>query len=114
VTAAPATFFFAYRRIGDETSADCFFIAFPLLLLAAADIALANDLFILATGRRDRASNAIDFNAALKRQKQQHVERHRQPVQGPPGSPRGTQSGIGEHRLSEDRRTAYVINHPAR
>src|SRR5437879_11689115 len=43
-------------------------IAFPLLLLAAADIALANDLFILATGRRDPRIYAIDFNAPLKRQ----------------------------------------------
>ncbi len=41
--------------------------AFLLSILAAADVALADDTFILATGRRDPRIYAIDFRAALKR-----------------------------------------------
>src|SRR5438876_10222839 len=36
-------------------------------ILAAAEVALADDTFILATGRRDPRIYAIDFRAALKR-----------------------------------------------
>src|SRR2546429_4580070 len=87
-------------------------IAFPLLLLTAADIALANDLFILATGRRDPRIYAIDFNAALKRQNNSTsnaiVSRSRVHPDRLDGTPVGDPANIV---LSEDRRTAYVINH---
>src|SRR2546422_10223732 len=86
-------------------------IAF-LLLLAAADIALANDLFILATGRRDPRIYAIDFNAALKRQNNNTsnaiVSRSRVHPDRLDGTLVGDPANIV---LSEDRRTAYVINH---
>src|SRR3989449_2293576 len=87
-------------------------IAFPLLLLAAADIALANDLFILATGRRDPRIYAIDFNAALKRQNNNTsnaiVSRSKVHPDRLDGTSVGDPANIV---LSEDRRTAYVINH---
>src|SRR5438445_12458188 len=41
--------------------------AFSLSILAAAEVALADDTFILATGRRDPRIYAIDFRAALQR-----------------------------------------------
>jgi len=37
--------------------------AFSISILAAADLALADDTFILATGRRDPRIYAIDFRA---------------------------------------------------
>src|SRR5438132_1535817 len=87
-------------------------IAFPLLLLAAADIALASDLFILATGRRDPRIYAIDFNAALKRQNNNTsnaiVSRSKVHPDRLDGTSVGDPANIV---LSEDRRTAYVINH---
>src|SRR2546428_2989186 len=87
-------------------------IAFPLLLLAAADIALAGDLFMLATGRRDPRIYAIDFNAALKRQNNNTsnaiVSRSKVHPDRLDGTPVGDPANIV---LSEDRRTAYVINH---
>src|SRR6266581_6114932 len=87
-------------------------IAFPLLLLAAADIALASDLFILATGRRDPRIYAIDFNAALKRQNNNTpnaiVSRSKVQPDRLDGTPVGDPANVV---LSEDRRTAYVINH---
>src|SRR5256885_16344313 len=87
-------------------------IAFPLLLLAAADIALASDRFILATGRRDPRIYAIDFNAALKRQNNNTsnaiVSRSKVHPDRLDGTAVGDPANIV---LSEDRRTAYVINH---
>src|SRR6266403_4785830 len=87
-------------------------IAFPLLLLVAADIALASDLFILATGRRDPRIYAIDFNAALKRQNNNTpnaiVSRSKVHPDRLDGTPVGDPANIV---LSEDRRTAYVVNH---
>src|SRR5882724_3439067 len=87
-------------------------IAFPLLLLAAADIALASDLFILATGRRDPRIYAIDFNAALKPRNNNTsnavVSRSKVHRDRLDGTPVGDQANIV---LSEDNRTAYVINH---
>src|SRR5258708_5981421 len=87
-------------------------IAFPLLLLAAADIALASDLFILATGRRDPRIYAIDFNAALKRQNNNTsnaiVSRSRVHPDRLDGTLVGDPANIV---LTEDRRTAYVVNH---
>src|SRR5438445_366067 len=61
-------------------------IAFPLLLLAAADIALASDLFILATGRRDPRICAIDFSAAVKRQENSRPPRADRDGAGPSGA----------------------------
>src|SRR5467141_2317304 len=87
-------------------------IAFSLLMLAAADIALASDLFILATGRRDPRIYAIDFNAALKRQNNNTsnaiVSRSRVHPDRLDGTLFGDPANVV---LSEDRRTAYVINH---
>src|SRR5438445_3226051 len=87
-------------------------IAFPLLLLAAADIALANGVFILATGRRDPRIYAIDFNAALKRHNNNTpnaiVSRSKVHPDRLDGTLVGDPANIV---LSEDRRTAYVINH---
>src|SRR3989449_10606127 len=87
-------------------------IAFLLLLLAAADIALADDLFILATGRRDPRIYAIDFSAALKRQNNNTpnaiVSRSKVHPDRLDGTPVGDPANIV---LSEDRRTAYVVNH---
>src|SRR5437867_4575279 len=87
-------------------------IAFLLLLLAAVDIALASDLFILATGRRDPRIYAIDFNAALKRHNDNTpnaiVSRSKVHPDRLDGTPVGDPANIV---LSEDRRTAYVINH---
>ncbi len=87
-------------------------IAFPLLLLVAADIALASDLFILATGRRDPRIYAIDFNAALKRHNNNTsnaiVSRSKVHPDRLDGTPVGDPANIV---LSEDRRTAYVVNH---
>src|SRR5437899_4195252 len=87
-------------------------IAFPLLLLAAADIALANDVFILATGRRDPRIYAIDFNAALKPRNNNTpnavVSRSKVHRDRLDGTPVGDPANIV---LSEDNRTAYVINH---
>ena len=40
-------------------------LAFLALLLAVADVALADESFILATGRRDPRIYAIDFNAVF-------------------------------------------------
>src|SRR5467141_3089657 len=86
-------------------------IAFPLLLLVAADIALASDLFILATGRRDPRIYAIDFNAALKRQNNNTsnaiVSRSKVHPDRLDGTLVGDPANIV---LSEDRRMAYVIN----
>jgi DNA-binding beta-propeller fold protein YncE len=80
--------------------------------LAVADIARADDTFILATGRRDPRIYAIDFNAALKPQNDKTanaiVSRSKVQADRPDGTPLGDPANIV---LSEDRRTAYVINH---
>src|SRR5712664_3997694 len=87
-------------------------LAFLLLLLAVADAALADESFILATGRRDPRIYTIDFNAALKPRNNNTpnaiVSRskvHPDPLDGAPVG------GPANIVLSEDRRTAYVINH---
>src|SRR2546428_9999267 len=86
--------------------------AFLLLTLAAADAALADDTFILATGRRDPRIYAIDFNAALKRHNNNTpnaiVSRSKVHPDRLDGTAVGDPANIV---LSEDRRTAYVINH---
>ena len=92
-----------------STAAACF--AFSLSLLAV-DSALADDSFILATGRRDPRIYAIDFNAALKPQNNNTpnaiVSRSKVLPERLDGTALGDPANIV---LSEDRRTAYVINH---
>src|SRR5256712_4992544 len=86
--------------------------AFLLLTLAAADAALADDTFILATGRSDPRIYAIDFNAALKQHNNNTpnaiVSRSKVHPDRLDGAAVGDPANIV---LSEDRRTAYVINH---
>src|SRR5437763_15713293 len=86
--------------------------SFSISLLAAADAALADDRFIPATGRRDPRIYAIDFRAALKRHNNNTpnaiVSRSKVHPDRLDGVPVGDPANIV---LSEDRRTAYVINH---
>src|SRR5256886_3957751 len=86
--------------------------AFSISILAAADVALADDTIILATGRRDPRIYAIDFHAALKRHNNNTpnaiVSRSKVHPDRLDGTPVGDPANIV---LSEDRRTAYVINH---
>src|SRR6266513_4302165 len=86
--------------------------AFSISILAAADVALADDRFILATGRRDPRIYAIDFRAALKRHNNNTpnaiVSRSKVHPDRLDGVPVGDPANIV---LSEDRRTAYVIKH---
>ena len=85
--------------------------ALLLSIFAAAEPALAAD-FILATGRRDPRIYAIDFKAALRtpnnRTPNAIVSRSKVQVDRLDGTPVGDPANIV---LSEDRRTAYVINH---
>ena len=85
--------------------------ALLLSIFAAAEPALAAD-FILATGRRDPRIYAIDFKAALRtpndRTPNAIVSRSKVQVDRLDGRPVGDPANIV---LSEDRRTAYVINH---
>ena len=82
------------------------------LLLAVADVALADESFILATGRRDPRIYAIDFNAALKPRNNNTpnaiVSRAKVHPDRLDGTPVGDPANIV---LSEDHRTAYVVNH---
>jgi YVTN family beta-propeller protein len=86
--------------------------ALLLSIFAAAEPALAADSFILATGRRDPRIYAIDFKAALRtpndRTPNAIVSRSKVQVDRLDGTPVGDPANIV---LSEDRRTAYVINH---
>src|SRR5258708_6035266 len=86
--------------------------AFLLSVLAAADVALADDSFILATGRRDPRIYAIDFRAALKRHNNNTpnaiVSRSKVHPDRLDGTPVGDPANIV---LSEDPPTAYVVNH---
>src|SRR5215510_12911451 len=82
------------------------------LMLVAADTAAAGDRFILATGRRDPRIYAIDFEAALRPRNNNTpnaiVSRSKVHPDRLDGSPVGDPANIV---LSEDNRTAYVINH---
>jgi DNA-binding beta-propeller fold protein YncE len=82
------------------------------LLLVAADVALAEDLFILATGRRDPRIYAIDFKAALNPHNNNTpnaiVSRSKVHPDRLDGTPVGDPANVV---LSEDQRTAYVVNH---
>ena len=86
-------------------------IASGLLLFLMQD-ALADNTFILATGRRDPRIYAIDFRAALKAQNNNTpnaiVSRSKVHADRLDGMPVGDPANIV---LSEDRRTAYVVNH---
>src|SRR5438270_11866348 len=85
---------------------------FLLSILVVADIAAAKDLFILATGRRDPRIYAIDFRAALRPQNNNTphaiVSRSKVLPDRLDGTPLGDPANIV---LSEDQRTAYVVNH---
>jgi DNA-binding beta-propeller fold protein YncE len=79
--------------------------------VVATDFAFAEDTFILATGRRDPRIYAIDFNAALKSPNPSPnaiVSRSKVLPDRLDGTPLGDPANIV---LSEDNRTAYVINH---
>src|SRR5207249_3512434 len=86
--------------------------AFLLSILAAADVALANDTFILATGRRDPRIYAIDFRAALKRHNNNTpnaiVSRSRVHPDRLDGTPVGDPANIV---FFVKQKTAYEINH---
>src|SRR5215831_6810781 len=83
-----------------------------LSILAAAETALAGNSFILATGRRDPRIYVIDFKAALRTPNDKTpnaiVSRSRVQADRLDGTPVGHPANIV---LSDDRRTAYVINH---
>src|SRR6516225_8428011 len=85
--------------------------ALLLSIFAAAEPALAKD-FILATGRRDPRIYAIDFKAALRTPNDKTpnaiVSRSKVQADRLDGTPVGDPANIV---LSDDRRTAYVINH---
>src|SRR5260370_40075969 len=83
-----------------------------VLALFTADLALAKSPFILASGRRDPRIYAIDLNAALKPENNNTpnaiVSRS---LVSPPrldGALLGDPANI---LLSDDQRTAYVMNH---
>src|SRR5499433_2571866 len=86
--------------------------ALVLLSVLAADVALARETFILATGRRDPRIYAIDFNAALQPRNNNTpnaiVSRSKVHPDRLDGTPVGDPANIV---LSEDVLTAYVVNH---
>jgi DNA-binding beta-propeller fold protein YncE len=87
------------------------FLALMSLSVIATDVALAEEKFILATGRRDPRIYAIDFNAALKSRNPTPnaiVSRSKVLPDRLDGTPLGDPANIV---LSENKRTAYVINH---
>jgi len=83
-----------------------------LVSLIAADAAWAAEKYILATGRRDPRIYAIDFNAALNPRNNNTpnaiVSRSKVLPDRLDGTPIGDPANIV---LSEDKKTAYVINH---
>jgi hypothetical protein len=85
---------------------------FSLSTAVAAEFALADDTFILATGRRDPRIYAIDFKAALNRHNNNTpnaiVSRSKVHPDRLDGTPVGDPANIV---LTDDRRTAYVVNH---
>src|SRR5712692_656899 len=86
-------------------------IVSSLLLYTTAQTAFADD-FILATGRRDPRMSAIDLKEALKPANNNTpnaiVSRSKVHPDRLDGTPVGDPANIV---LSEDHRTAYVINH---
>ena len=87
-------------------------IVFSLLTLVATDVALAKGSFILATGRRDPRIYAIDFDAALRPQNNNTANAIVSRSKVHPDRLDGTAVGDPANIvLSEDGRTAYVVNH---
>jgi YVTN family beta-propeller protein len=89
-----------------------FTIASGLLLCLATQDVLADDTFILATGRRDPRIYAIDLEQALKPKNNNTpnaiVSRSKVALDSLDGRPLGDPANIV---VSEDRQTAYVVNH---
>src|SRR5678815_1023027 len=83
-----------------------------LLLLCIAQEALADKTYILATGRRDPRIYAIDLSRALQPMNDKTpnaiVSRSKVALDRLDGRPLGDPGNIV---ISEDRRTAYVVNH---
>ena len=83
-----------------------------LLLLCIAQEAWADRTYILATGRRDPRIYAIDLNLALRPANDKTpnaiVSRSKTALDRLDGRPLGDPGNIV---VSEDRRTAYVVNH---
>jgi YVTN family beta-propeller protein len=88
-----------------------FIIASGLLLCLAHDV-LADNTFILATGRRDPRIYAIDLEQALKPKNNNTpnaiVSRSKVALDRLDGRPLGDPANIV---VSEDRKTAYIVNH---
>jgi YVTN family beta-propeller protein len=88
-----------------------FMIASGLLLCLTHD-ALADNTFILATGRRDPRIYAIDLEEALKPKNNNTpnaiVSRSKVALDRLDGRPLGDPANIV---VSEDRKTAYIVNH---
>jgi len=82
------------------------------LLASLAHEALAGDTYILATGRRDPRMFAIDLKLALRPENNNTpnaiVSRSKVALDRLDGRPLGDPGNIV---ISEDRRTAYVVNH---
>ena len=87
-------------------------IAASGLLLCLVHDVLANDTFILATGRRDPRIYAIDLEQALKSKNNNTpnaiVSRSKVALDRLDGRPLGDPANIV---VSEDRRRAYIVNH---
>jgi YVTN family beta-propeller protein len=83
-----------------------------VLLLVAAQTALADDTFILATGRRDPRMYAIDLKKALRPENNNTpnaiVSRSKTAPDRLDGKPVGDPANVV---VSEDGKTAYVVNH---
>ena len=87
-------------------------LACLLLLFGVPDVASADGPFILATGRRDPRIYVIDFNAALKRQNNNTANAIVSRAKVHPDRLDGTRVGDPANIvLTDDRRTAYVVNH---
>src|SRR5262245_33119945 len=86
-------------------------VACGLLLCLTQDV-LADNTFILATGRRDPRIYAIDLEQALKSENNNTpnaiVSRSKVALDRLDGRPLGDPANIV---ISEDRKTAYVVNH---
>jgi DNA-binding beta-propeller fold protein YncE len=82
------------------------------LLLCLAHEALADKTYVLATGRRDPRMYAIDLEKALRPENNNTpnaiVSRSKVALDGLNGRPLGDSANIA---ISEDGKTAYVINH---
>jgi DNA-binding beta-propeller fold protein YncE len=88
-----------------------FIIANALLLCLAHEV-MASDTFILATGRRDPRIYAISLEQALKRENSNTpnaiISRSKVALDRLDGRPLGDPANIV---VSEDRKTAYIVNH---